>query len=163
MLFLVDGYNVTRSDPDTKHLGLEAQRDALVRRLRVRGARMLGAGRIVVLFDGVQGAGASTTEASPVTVVYSRSETADDAIVRIVRGSSEQIVVVSNDVGLIERVRAHARSGVQQRASSACYEGAGRGPKRGARRGGIARDSGLPKGANEITRELKDLWLNDDE
>ena len=27
----------------------------------------------------------------------------------------------------------------------------------------IARDEGLPKGANRITEELKDLWLTDEE
>ena len=47
MLYLVDGYNVTRRDPATSELSLLGQRDALVARLRVRGRDLLGnAGRL---------------------------------------------------------------------------------------------------------------------
>ena len=52
MLFLVDGYNVTKGDPATCSLSLEAQRDELVARLRSRGEQLLGRGSIVVVFDG---------------------------------------------------------------------------------------------------------------
>ena len=81
MLFLIDGYNVTRSDPATRMLSLEEQRDALARRLATRGASLLGAGRIVIVFDGVDGVGIAE-RVGPVEVRYSRGgQSADDAIV----------------------------------------------------------------------------------
>lgn len=163
MLLLVDGYNVTRSDPATRDLGLDEQRDALVSRLRVRGSQMLGKGRIVVLFDGAEGVGGSATDSSPLTVLYARAGSADDAIVTAVRGTSQQVVVFSNDRGLADRVRAHAAGEVEVRPASACYESAGRGAKRRGRRPAPPRDAGLPAGANKITEEMKKLWLVDEE
>lgn len=163
MLFLVDGYNVTRSDPDTRRLGLEGQREALTARLRVRGRQLLGEGRIVVLFDAAEGAGVSSSDASPVTVLYSRAGSADDAIVRAVSGATGKVVVVTNDSGLVDRVRVHAAGEIEVRPSRVCFEAAVGVRSRRARRGGIARDVGLPSGANRITEELKDLWLKDDE
>lgn len=163
MLFLVDGYNVTHSDPETRHLSIEGQRDALVRRLRARGAVMLGAGRIVVLFDGADGSGESVSQSAPVTVVFSRTGTADDAIVRLVAGVSEKVVVVSNDRGLLERVRLHAKGLVEVRPASTCHEGAGTGAQRKGRRPAPRRDAGLPPGANKITQEFKELWLDSED
>jgi predicted RNA-binding protein with PIN domain len=163
MLLLVDGYNVTRSDPATRDLALGEQRDALVRRLRARGSQMLGKGRIVVLFDGAEGVGGSAIDASPLTVLYARTGTADDAIVTAVRGTSQKVVVFSNDRGLAERVRAHATGEVEVRPASECYEDAGTGSRRRGRRPAPPRDAGLPAGANKITEEMKKLWLADEE
>jgi predicted RNA-binding protein with PIN domain len=163
MLLLVDGYNVTRSDPATRDLALDEQRDALVARLRARGTEMLGRGRLVVVFDGAEGTGGTTPDTAPVTVVYARAGTADDAIVARVRKTAEKVVLVSNDRDLADRVRAHARGGVEVRTASVCYEAAGKGVMRRVSRQGVARDEGLPRGANAITEEMKRLWLTDDE
>lgn len=163
MLLLVDGYNVTRSDPATRDLALGEQRDALVTRLRARGSQMLGKGRIVVLFDGAEGVGGSATNAAPLTVLYARTGTADDAIVNVVRGSAQKVVVYSNDRGLAERVRAHAPGEVEVRPASECYESAGTGSKRRGARPAPPRDVGLPAGANKITEEMKKLWLTDED
>lgn len=159
MLFIVDGYNVTRSDPSTRGLSLEDQREALVRRLRARGPQMLGAGRIVVVFDGAQGTGGIVGDTAPVRVVYAREDSADDAIVRTSSGVREKVVIVSNDRELVARVRVHAAGSVEARESAACYESAGRGASRRGRVPAPQRDAGLPAGANKITEELKDLWL----
>jgi hypothetical protein len=51
---------------------------------------------------------------------------------------------------------------VAVREASMCFEAA-RGTRRKKARGSIARDAGLPRGANAITRELKDLWLSDED
>jgi predicted RNA-binding protein with PIN domain len=161
MLLLVDGYNVTRSDPATRDLRIDEQRDALVRRLRARGAQMLGPGRIVVLFDGEGGVGGTAGDASPVSVVYARAGSADDAIVNAVRATAEKVVVISNDRELAERVKTHARGEVEVQSVSACFEGAGTGRQRRGRRPSPARDEGLPAKANAITEELKKLWLED--
>jgi hypothetical protein len=163
MLFLVDGYNVTRSDPSTHELSLEAQRDALVARLRARGAQMLGRGRIVVFFDAVDAAGAEQRDHAPIEVVYARSGTADDAIVRAAVARHEKVTLVSDDRELRDRVAVHTPAGFEALPASACFDAAGRGRSRKGRRPAVARETGLPRGANKITEELGRLWLGEDE
>jgi predicted RNA-binding protein with PIN domain len=162
MLFLVDGYNVTRRDPATGGLSLLEQREALVARLRVRGRDLLGTGRIVVVFDGEGGPGLSTGGGVPVEIVYAHQHSADEEIVRIAGRSKQKVVVVSSDRELVARARAKATVESEAREASTCFEAA-RGKPRKQSRGSIARDAGLPRGANAITRELKDLWLKEDE
>jgi predicted RNA-binding protein with PIN domain len=162
MLFIVDGYNVTRRDPATSALSLEDQRDALVARLRVRGRDLLGMGRIVVVFDGQGGPGLSTGGDVPVEIVYAHKHSADDEIVRIAAKAKSPVVVVSSDRDLGRRASERATVKVEVRESSTCFEAA-RGKPRPKARGSIARDAGLPRGANAITRELKDLWLTEED
>jgi len=163
MLFLVDGYNVTRRDPATCDLSLLEQREALVARLKVRGRDLLGSGRIVVVFDGEGGPGLSTGGGVPVEIVYAHARSADDEIVRIVRATAEgDVVVVSSDREVADRARSGTTAHVEVRDASCCFE-AERGRVRRKARGSIGRDAGLPRGAHAITRELKDLWLNDED
>lgn len=163
MLHLIDGYNITRADPATRDLSLEDQREALVTRLRTRGRDMLGAGRIVVVFDGAGGTGASRVEGTPVEVRFSRDQSADDLIVGIARSSRGAIRLVTSDNALCDRVRGEAPGTVTVEPRQTLFHAAGRGSKR---RGGArypASTVGLPKGANTITEELKKLWLDDEE
>ena len=166
MLFLVDGYNITKGDPETCALTLEVQRDALVSRLRARGTQLLGRGRIVVFFDGdadMPQSPAGRSASYPVEVVYSRGTSADDAIVERAAGSScEPVCVVSSDGGLAGRAKARTDAHVEVRPRESLYEHA---PNRRSRRqrSGLAREAGLPPGASAITKELKGLWLEDEE
>lgn len=162
MLFLVDGYNVTRRDPATAALPLQDQREALAARLRVRGRELLGSGRIVIVFDGEGGPGLSCGGEVPVEIVYAHQRSADDEIVRIASRSKGPVAVVSSDRALGQRARERATVTVDVREASTCFEAA-RGNRRKKARGSIARDAGLPRGANAITRELKDLWLSDED
>jgi predicted RNA-binding protein with PIN domain len=162
MLYLVDGYNVTRRDPATASLSLLEQREALAARLRVRGRDLLGNGRIVVVFDGEGGPGLSTGGEVPVEIVYAHQRSADDEIVRIASRSKSPVTVVSSDRALGQRARERATVEVEVREASTCFDAA-RGARRKKARGSIARDAGLPRGANAITRELKDLWLSEDD
>ncbi|MBE0477106.1 MAG: NYN domain-containing protein [Coriobacteriia bacterium] len=161
MLYLVDGYNITRADDATRRLPLDRQRDALVARLRVRGPDMLGRGRIVVVFDGRPEPGEGGEAGGPVEVVFSRGESADDLITRLAASAEEKIVLVSSDGELRDRVRAAAVHGVELRSSSSAWEE----PRAGARRRGKGRGrfpastAGLPPGANRITEEMKRIWL----
>lgn len=162
MLYLVDGYNVTHRDPETSGLSLREQREALEARLRVRGRDLLGAGRIVVVFDGQGGPGVSTGGSVPVELVYAHNGTADDEIVKLAARTRDSVTVISADRGLLERAQAQAGARMTARDSSCCFEAAGKGASRKKRaRGSMARDTGLPSGGNAITRELKDLWLAD--
>lgn len=154
MRYLIDGYNVTRRDPFSTALGIAEQREALVARLAVRGADLLGAGQIIVVFDGVAGGGEDLRR-GPVSVRYSRDEEADDLIARLAVGGDT--TVVTSDGGLASRARA---AGARVASADVCFEG--RMAKRRGRRY-LAATAGLPPGANKVTEELKKLWLNDEE
>jgi hypothetical protein len=128
----------------------------------VRGRDLLGNGRVVVVFDGEGGPGLSTGGGVPVEIVYAHSRSADDEIVRIAGTSKGNVVVVSSDRDLGRRASERATATVEVREASTCFEAA-RGKTRSKSRGSIARDAGLPRGANAITRELKDLWLTEED
>ena len=164
MLLLIDGYNVTRQDPATTELSLLEQREALVARLRVRGRDLLGKGRVVVVFDGEGGPGLSTGGSVPVEIVYAHQRSADDEIVRIASTYRDKVAVITSDRELLERVKERIDTRLETRPSRCCFEEAGKGRARKiTARGGVARDAGMPRLASEITRELKDLWLTEDE
>lgn len=154
MRFLVDGYNVTKRDPSTSSLTLADQREALVARLATRGRDLLGAGEIVVVFDGVAGGGADARR-GPVQVRYARDEAADELIARM--AARDGTTVVTSDGELAGRART---AGAAVLGAECCFEGTAPRRKRGRYPAGSV---GLPSGANEITRELKKLWLDDEE
>lgn len=161
MLFLIDGYNVTKGDSATAHLSLEAQRDALVSRIRVRGADLLGRGRVVVVFDGAGGTGASVSGGVPVEVRFARDGTADDLLAELAGRAAEKVCLVSSDRELAARVQTHARHGWEVRPRETLYENARPRARRGAKRY-PSTTAGIPRGANRITEELKELWLTDE-
>ncbi|KAF0208259.1 MAG: NYN domain-containing protein [Actinomycetota bacterium] len=156
MRHLIDGYNVTMNDPATRALPAEEQRDALVQRLATRGAQLLGAGTLTVVFDG------RTDDARPVggmvDVRFSGDETADDVIVRLAAAEQGEVTVVSSDRDLTARASASASGRVRVLGCESLFE-AVRPKRRGTRY--PAASAGLPKGANLITEELKKLWLED--
>lgn len=156
MRFLVDGYNVTRRDPATRALALADQREALVARLAVRGADLLGRGTITVVFDGRSGGGADGRR-GPVEVRFSRDESADDLIARLSDATADGVTVVTSDGGLTARV---SRPGVTVIGAETCAEGRKARRSRGRY---PASSAGLPPGANKVTEELKRLWLDDGE
>lgn len=157
MRYLIDGYNVTMSDPATRGLSAEEQREALIGRLAVRGSAMLGAGTVTVIFDG-RAADIATVRGS-VEVRFSGDESADDVIVRLAAAERVGVTVVTADRELSERVRAAGRARVL--GCEALFDAVH--PERRARGRYAAASAGLPKGANKITEELKKLWLKDGE
>ncbi|PKQ36885.1 MAG: hypothetical protein CVT59_10370 [Actinobacteria bacterium HGW-Actinobacteria-1] len=157
MRFIIDGHNVTMRDPATRSLSTEDQRDALVRRLAVRGRELLGAGAITVVFDGRTADAPHTSGA--LDVRFSAEESADDVIVRLATGV-DGVTVVTDDRGLAARVTS-ANERARVLGCEALFEAAR--PKRGKRGRYPAASAGLPKGANQITEELKKLWLQDGE
>ncbi|MDY0087140.1 MAG: NYN domain-containing protein [Coriobacteriia bacterium] len=165
MLILVDGYNVTKSDPATAALLSEAQRDQLVARLRARGAELLGAGRIVVVFDGVTGGGPAAS-AAPVEVHFSRDgESADDLIVSLAGNAHEtEICLVTSDRELAQRVRSAASVPVTVVGKEAAFHSAkAKRRRRSPSRAVVSESLGVPPGGNDITRELEGIWCVDDE
>jgi predicted RNA-binding protein with PIN domain len=156
MLFLVDGYNVTRADDATRRLLPDDQRLELMQRLAARGRGLLGAGRIVVVWD--KGFHAGDESLTGVEAVFSLAETADDVIVRMAENESGPVTIVTADRELKSRVREHKGRSTVTLPTSTLFESAQltkakrRAPSRPAH-------GGLPQGHAEITKELEDVWL----
>lgn len=156
MLFLVDGYNVTRADDATRHLLPNDQRLALMRRLAARGRGLLGSGRIVVVWD--KGHRAGDESIGGVEAVFSSDETADDVIVRMAEAEPGPVVLVTADRELKSRVRERRGRSTEALPCSTLFESAEptkakrRAPQREAH-------GGLPAGHDAITKELTDMWL----
>jgi len=158
MLYLVDGYNVTMADPATCTMPRETQRLYLVRRLAARPDLLPTRGRVMVVFDGGLSAGDESTHG--VTVRFSKDSSADDLIVSLAKASDVPVTVVTSDRELQSRVREHVKGAKVLPSPSLFDEAKPAARARGGSRGGPGGTSaGLPKGANRITEELKDLWL----
>lgn len=157
MLFLVDGYNVTRADVSTRRLLPDDQRLALMRRLAARGRGLLGPGRIVVVWD--KGLTAGEESLPGVEAVFSHDEIADDVIVRMAEAEPGPVTIVTADRELKSRVRERKGRSTTMLPVSTLFEDA---EQTRARRRMPAREAhgGLPRGHERITRELEDLWLN---
>lgn len=158
MRFLVDGYNVTMADDATRRLPKAEQRLALVRRLATRGGDLLGRGAVTVVFDGDPDVSAPAVGCT-VDVRFAKGESADDVIVRLAAAERGEVVLVSSDRHLTERVLAVAAGRASARSASALFEEA----RPARRRRGTPRDTGIPTGGNRITEELKKVWLTDEE
>jgi len=156
MLFLVDGYNVTRADDATRTLLPDDQRLALMRRLAARGRGLLGAGRIVVVWD--KGHRAGDEDTGGVRAVFSHDETADDVIVRMAEAESGPVTIVTADRELKSRVRERKGRSTVMLPCATLFESAA---QVHAKRRPPQRDAhgGLPKGHADITKELENVWL----
>lgn len=156
MLFLVDGYNVTRADDATRRLLPDDQRIALMRRLAARGRGLLGPGRIVVVWD--KGLRAGDENIGDVEAVFSHDRTADDIIVAMAEAESGPVTIVTADRELKSRVREHKGRSTVTLPVSTLFEAA---EQTKARRRSTTRmpHGGLPAGHAKITKELEDIWL----
>jgi hypothetical protein len=161
MLLLVDGYNVTMRDPATSGRSKEGQREELLARLRVHAGHLAPGGTVVVVFDAPSAIGYSSDAHGSVKVVYARN--ADDEIVLRCGNSRGRVVVVTDDLRMRARISQDIGRHVEYRDGSSVHAGTLAGSARTARKVPLAREAGLPPGANKITEELKDLWLTEDD
>jgi len=160
MLLLVDGYNVTMRDPETASLSKEAQRESLLARLRVHAQELAPKGSVVVVFDARSELGHATVQAGSVKEVFASD--ADDEIVRRCQSARGQVSVATDDMRLRARISQDVGRHVRYKAASELFGDALQArPNRAGP--SIARDAGLPKGANKITEELKKLWLSEED
>lgn len=161
MLYLIDGYNVTKSDPATRSLSLEDQREALIVRMNVRGDSLLGRGHKTIVFDGPAESYSHTTSGI-VGVCFSKGESADEVIVRLAHSAKEPVCVVTSDRELADRVKDSAAESARHIERDYLFEGRRKSATGSAKRY-PARNVGLPDGANRITEELKEIWLEGEE
>ena len=108
--FIVDGRNVLGA---MRRAGGDLPAQALIARLwTVVGSRT----RIIVVFDGVRDGGAIVPERSSRLVVrWSRHESADDVIVRMVAEAPVGTLVATDDIDLGSRARALGATTVRSR------------------------------------------------
>ena len=159
MLLLVDGYNVTMRDPGSSGLSKQDQRELLLARLRVHAHRLAPGGEIVVVFDAHDALGTLSDSARPVRAIFAR--VADDEIARRCASARGKVAVVTDDLRLRARISQDVGRGVEYRDASTVFSGSLKSASEPAKR--TPRDIGLPRGANAITEELKDLWLDEDD
>ncbi|MBI3126442.1 MAG: NYN domain-containing protein [Candidatus Tectomicrobia bacterium] len=102
MKLLIDGYNLIPAIPELGRLlrrDLEAGREALLGRLRAYRRAAREPLSITVAFDGKGGAGAGPGGGG-IRVLFSRNETADELILRLLRGEMKGAVLVTSDRAL---------------------------------------------------------------
>lgn len=158
MHYFIDGYNVTRRDPNTKDLPLESQRSELEKRLRINKTALLGKASYTIVWDAAGGLGITPSTGRPdLTSEYTHLPTADDAIVEKVRRATERVGVVTSDNELANRCRSAAPFGADILPAERLFAQA-KPKKKQAKKTPMPRDIGIPANANEINRELKELW-----
>lgn len=161
MLLLVDGYNVTMRDTATSSKSKEEQRNRLLERLRVHATTLVGRGSVVVVFDARAELGHVSGETGVVREVFARD--ADDEIVRRCSSARGEVSVVTDDMRLRARISQDIGRHVKFRNAEELFEGVLGTRAKGSRATPLARDAGLPEGANKITEELKKLWLSEED
>ena len=114
MQLLIDGYNLIPAIPELGRLlrqDLEAGREGLLDLLRAYKRTARGPLAITVVFDGKgnpAGGAGSAPKGGGVQVLFSRNETADDLLLRLLRGEKRGAVLVTSDRALGAAAQADA-------------------------------------------------------
>ncbi|MBI3026015.1 MAG: NYN domain-containing protein [Candidatus Tectomicrobia bacterium] len=115
MQLLIDGYNLIPAIPGLGRLlrqDLEAGREGLLDLLRAYKRTARGPLAITVVFDGKGNSGGSGTASAPkgggIQALFSRNETADDLLLRLLRGEKRGAVLVTSDRALGAAAQADA-------------------------------------------------------
>jgi predicted RNA-binding protein with PIN domain len=95
--YVIDGYNITCHEAFNKSTKGRVSSLALIRLIKTR--RLCGKNKAIIVFDGFPPASEVTPEDSEVSVIFSRSLSADEKIKSIIEKASnpKNIVVVSDD------------------------------------------------------------------
>jgi predicted RNA-binding protein with PIN domain len=106
--FLLDGYNIIKQTSDLNRGTLEQQREALLNWINVHRPQGSDKNGVTVIFDGKEEFFGSHTTTSPIKVVFSRGQSADDVIKKMAESYSRKnnLVVVSDDKDIKLYVRA---------------------------------------------------------
>jgi predicted RNA-binding protein with PIN domain len=160
---LIDGYNVIRKIPCLAASSLEAEREALVRFIEERRPQGSSRNSVTVVFDGSEDVCGWPAMGGTVRVLFSRGESADDLIKRLIEQDAgvKEAVLVSDDMELVR----FARHSGAQAWSVAMFAARGRknapGARPAVRPGGERPEGKVISGALEsrVNRELEALWL----
>lgn len=101
LCFIIDGYNLIKTQPELKSLALAESRSRLIRRMEQFASRLTTPRKtiqVMVVFDGKEGIYSSARPSSIIKVIFTKQEKADDYIKRFVRTHPQDTIkVVSND------------------------------------------------------------------
>lgn len=128
---------------------LEDQRMGLIRYIEAQAPQ--GNNPVTIVFDGQVDVSSPPVRSAAVKVIYSKGESADDKIKKIVKASSrvKSIVVVTDDRDIQYAVR----------ASGASVVSVGAFLKKKSLSGGAKSEKIDRHTASEITAEFEDIWL----
>jgi predicted RNA-binding protein with PIN domain len=102
--FLVDGYNAIKQTRSFKNIrNLEAARVSLVKAIQSRRLLRGRNNQVTIVFDGSDEFNLNLNRQNPIKVIFSKGESADETIKRVVDNSNnpKQLVVVTNDKSII--------------------------------------------------------------
>ena len=153
--FIVDGYNLINKIAEIKNLSLQDKRSYLIFLLEDFGRTMSLNNKISVVFDGREDVISSEVLSKRIEVIFSKGESADLLIKKLVKNSSnpQNIVVVTEDRAIISCVRSW---GASSKKSSEFLENL----KKKLRKKKESEDNFKidPFKAYQITQELRRIW-----
>jgi len=152
--YILDGYNIIKQIPSLKLNKLKNGRDSLIRFIEEYHPQGSPNNKVTIVFDGDKDV-LSHRHSYPFDVFFSKGESADDRIRKIVQGSRnpKNIIVVTDDRELkflIRSLRAQTIS-VQEFLGKAKRD-TSRSKKESEKRISIS-------AREEITQELRRIWL----
>ncbi len=161
LCFIVDGYNVLKSSRLFKNRTLQEARAAFIS--YVERNRLWGSlrNKLIIVFDGSRDV-VGVRQAYPFEIIFTRDETADEKICRLVASKAipRNVVVVTDDKGLIRLVRPY---GVKIMGTE---DFLGRSKVKVGRKGGMDGSvDNLPKmdlnivEKEKINEELRKIWI----
>lgn len=157
--FIIDGYNLIRQTRVLDRIKLEDSRAALVRFLNVYKPQGSSNNHVTIVFDGKE-VGFFSRAVSNIEIIFTRNESADEKIKKLVEKSKnpKNVVVVTNDREVQFAVRQlGARVKKVEDFLKKFIEP--KGAKREARQIDDKIDL-TPIDAAKITDELRKLWLD---
>ena len=154
LIYVIDAFNLIHSVPRLAESG--APRSELIAFLKAERLEGSSSNRLVLVFDGYPAEGVDRERACE--VVFSKNRTADDAIREYLERAPHprQVVVVSDD----RAVRDSARSVGARPMKNEEFLQRGRKNAKPARRAGGSDEKEL-ESADEITEEMRKLWVDD--
>ncbi|MCK5214562.1 MAG: NYN domain-containing protein [Candidatus Omnitrophica bacterium] len=159
--YILDGYNIIKQIPFFADVKLKKGREALVYFLENRRPQGSRNNKVTVVFDGKSGMG-SDEQAGWVGVQFSRDESADEKIKRIVADAdnNSNIIVVTDDRAIQYYVRSLGAMTIgvkafMQKANSSNQKDGGRDKDSSRLNKGISHVA-----ENKIFEEFSGIWLN---
>ncbi|MBU4304486.1 MAG: NYN domain-containing protein [Candidatus Omnitrophica bacterium] len=161
--YIIDGYNVIKQVSFLTGRKLRAGRDGLVHFIecyRPHGSRR---NEVTVVFDGKEDVANYEEKKSSVRVLFSRNESADDKIKRMVEVSRnpKRMVVVSDDKAIMFYCRA-VGARVKSVKEFLSDSSAGKKPRNAREAFDEEKEALSPEAADKITAYLKGIWLKED-
>ncbi|MFH2137909.1 MAG: NYN domain-containing protein [Candidatus Omnitrophota bacterium] len=156
--YIIDGYNVIKQVTFLTGKKLRDGRDGLVRFIEKYRPQGSAKNEVTIVFDGKAEISSPAIQSS-VQVIFSKNETADDKIKRMVEsaGNSRQMVIVSDDKEIMFYCRslgANVKSVKEFLDSSFAAKNRLK-PAEKIEKAELSSDI-----ADKITEDLKKLWLN---